>query len=265
MLSILISGRKNVYESKSPNNSTGLCNQLFHVINSIYLGKNNDIYFDKFSKDYRSGDLLPLSSILNLEEMNNRWNYHLHDFTSKDQIFIRQINPIGYVFQCYNQDRKQFSIIAKRLKFQQRWENIANKWIEAHELTQGPVNVVHLRIEDDLKRHLGNDSYQMLFTKYKNAILTHFSKEFPLVLLLEEVDHPFVKELIEMGYKVHFTDKRYDDTEITGREMHALIDLLIGKNLKIHTFIGAEGTIFTSSFSVFLKSLIEGKSRITMI
>jgi hypothetical protein len=46
--------------------------------------------------------------------------------------------------------------------------------------------------------------------------------------------------------------------------MYVLIDLLIGKNLKVDTYICAEGPIFKSSFSVLLKYLNDYKKIITI-
>jgi hypothetical protein len=48
------------------------------------------------------------------------------------------------------------------------------------------------------------------------------------------------------------------------REMFALIDLLIGKNLNVCAYICAEGRTFTSSFSVLLKHLNQYKKIITI-
>jgi hypothetical protein len=80
---------------------------------------------------------------------------------------------------------------------------------------------------------------------------------------MEDIHHPFVSELKEK-YDVVYFDKDlvmetynslYNDDVLDGREVYALVDFLIGKNLKVDTFIGAEGEKFTSSFSVLLKNI----------
>lgn len=275
----MISGRdiKMPYsiEDKSPNNSTGLCNQLFHFINTINFNQNTKIYFDFFSKDYRSGDLLKLSDILDLKKMKDLNNWDINDLIDFPGGELR-VFKIGFVFQTYHSYNDNFINITKNIIFNSKYESLAKKVIEIIGIDNEEINLVHLRIdadaEDHISRHLSKDKFQEYLESYKNNIFNNCSTDKKLVLLLEDVEHPLVKELSTKYNIVYFTkqmiletyNSMYNDNVLEGREMYALVDLLIGKNLKVDTYICAEGPIFTSSFSVLLKYLNEYKRIITV-
>lgn len=276
IISILISGREFKFpvslDDKSPNNSTGLCNQLFEVINTICYLEVNNIYFDMFSKDYRYGELLKLSDILDLEKMNllNGWNiYDLADLKHLDfeEILIKKI---GYVFQSHDLNHNKFIDISKKLIFKNKYESVAIKIIENLGLDKEEVNLVHLRIDKDAEDHISRTTgcFVDYLELYKKSILENCSTNKKLVLLLEDTNHKFVKYLSERYNTISF-DKNlvldtyrsmYCDNIMDGREMYALIDLLIGKNLIVDNYIGSQGKIFTSSFSVLLKYIGNSKN-----
>jgi len=280
VISILISGRdiKLPYSinDKSPNNSTGLCNQLFHFINSVSMySLEDDVYFDFFSKDYRSGDLLKLSDILDIQKMKNLYNWRINDlikFEGGDCFIFK----IGGVFMTYNSDVNKFIDITKKIIFNDKYELVSKKVIDNMFLNDEEVNLVHLRIdhdaEDHISRHLSKSDFDNYVNSYKTEILKNCSTDKKLVLLLEDINHPLVKELSTIYNVIYFSkdliletyNSMYDDNVLEGREMYALIDLLIGKNLKVDTYICAEGRVFTSSFSVLLKHLNQYKKTITV-
>jgi len=280
VISILISGRdfKQPYSlnDKSPNNSTGLCNQLFHFINSVSMySLENDVYFDFFSKDYRSGDLLKLSDILDIQKMKSLYNWRINDLIEFEGVNYT-IFRIGGVFMTYNSDVNKFIDITKKIIFNDKYELLSKKVIDSMSLNEEEVNLVHLRIdhdaEDHISRHVSKSAFESYINSYKREILKNCSTDKKLVLLLEDINHPLVKELSSIYNVVYFSkdliletyNSMYDDKVLDGREMYALIDLLIGKNLKVDTYICAEGGVFTSSFSILLKHLNQYKKIITI-
>jgi hypothetical protein len=270
---------------KYPRNGSGLCNQIFKVINAIdgCKAEQNFIYFDVFSKDYFTGDVCELGKILDLEEMRLRYKFKIYDITNlRPQSYY--LNNDEYVFRTYHQDPVKFGEISKKLIFNQKFEKTSNVIIEKYGLNNQKVNLVHMRIDSDYKQHvIGNkdlnhnpseeywnkriEAYDELVNRYKNSIITNCDKSIPLVLLMEQTDHPLVLEL-KKDYEIIFFDKKTvseifkqeNHTEIEGRELFALVDLLIGKNLNIENFIGLEtetplcdGGMHNSTFTILLK------------
>lgn len=271
-ISVLIHGRQLKYpfsiEEKCPLNSTGLCNQIFSAINSIHLVnvKQDTLYVDFFSKDWIKGDLLKFSDIVDINKMRSEYVWNIYDITD----FVGgefNVIPQGYVFMCYHQDKESFKKITKKLIFNQKWENLSKKIIEKMGLLDEEVNLVHLRIDKDAEDHIvelrKRECYNSLLESYRNEINKNCDVDKKLILLMEDIHHPFVSELKEK-YEIVYFDKDlvmetykslYNDDVLEGREMFALVDFLIGKNLKVDTFICAEGEKFTSSFSVLLKNI----------
>lgn len=274
---------------KYPRNGSGLCNQIFKIINAIdkCQANQNFVYFDVFSKDYLTGDTCELSKILDLEKMRLYHNLRIYDITNfKPQPYY--LNNDEYIFRTYHQNPIKFHEISKKLIFNQKFEKTSQSIIKEYGLDQ-KVNLVHLRIDADYKQHvIGNkdlkhnsseeywnkriEAYDELVNRYKNSIITNCDKSIPLVLLMEQIDHPLVLEL-QKDYDIRFFDKntvaeifkQENSEEIQGRELFALIDLLIGKNLNIETFIGLEnatlcdGVCHNSTFTILLKNIANYK------
>lgn len=276
---------------KYPNNGSGLCNQLFRFINALNFldPTNNDIFFDFFSKDYLSGDMCKISEIIDLSEMNKKYSWKLHDITefSTDYYTTNSylLHNDHFVFRSYYNSHESFEHFSRSIIWKNKYSELADKIILSKFLNESTVNLVHLRIDHDAKKHiLGNrDSdgdysseywknreraYQDLIDSYEKTIYENCDFSKPLVLLLEDVHHPLVKKL-QNDFKVIFFEKELVDTiepNISGREFYALIDLLIGTKLKIDTYIGLEnvdplsdGVKHSSSFSILLKHLADYK------
>jgi hypothetical protein len=268
---IIVHQRKPVFpvtlDQKSPFNSTGLCNQIFKLINAIQLFKSDEwrIYIDLFSKDYREGELIKISEILDIKMMNTIHNYNLNDVNELMES-PDIVNEIGYVWQSYYQDKDSFIKIVKSLVFNKKLEEFSKIIIEQFELYD-LVNLVHLRIDSDFESHITRtisaDYFSNYVNSYRKAIIDNCKNDKKLVLLMEDVEHPLINEL-KLLYDVVFFDKstilriyneNYNDGFLQGREIFALIDLLIGKNLSVDIYIGCENTNISSSFSVLLKYL----------
>jgi hypothetical protein len=274
---------------KCPNNGSGLCNQLFRFINAIsYLDpKNNQIYFDFFSKDYLSGELCSLSEIIDLKKMNETLDFKLYDVSEfKIDDFINnnyQIHNDHFAFRTYNHKFDTFISSCKSIIWKDKYLNVSNKIIDLNALKR--VNLVHLRIDQDFKKHIvgnrstesqdteeywqnRNEAYDELVKSYEKTIYENCDSDIPLVILMEETSHQLVKKL-ENDFEVIFFDKeliKSIEPSIDGREFFALIDLLIGLNLNIETYIGLEnknplrdGNKHISSFSILLKYLANYK------
>ena len=255
----------NIENTNWPGNGCGLCNQVFKLINTIAFNQGSDIYVDLFSKDYLKGNTICSSEIFNLEEMR-KLGHKLYDIVDMDYSQNYVIKTYPGVYMLYNMNKDYFINIVKSLRFTSKYENIAKNILVNKGLSNKLVNLVHLRIDIDFKNHVVSTSslenYLNLIERYREQIYLNCDNSIPLVLLLEETDHSFVKEL-QKDYDVYMFEKSEVlsvDDKIEGREIFALIDLLTAKELTIDKFIGLEG----STFSLILNYLIECKKSIIL-
>lgn len=254
-----------VQNTNWPGNGCGLCNQIFKLINTIAFNMDNDIYVDLFSKDYLDGKTICASEIFDLEEMR-KLGHRLYDIVDMDYNQNYSIRTYPAVYMLYHMNKDYFINIVKSLRFNNKYENISNNILVNKGLSNKLVNLVHLRIDIDFKDHVvatsNLENYLNLIEKYREQIYSNCDKSIPLVLLLEETNHPFVKEL-QKDYNVYMFEKSEVlsiDDEVEGREIFALIDLITAKKLTIDKFIGFEG----STFSLILNYLIECKKSIIL-
>jgi hypothetical protein len=276
---------------KYPMNGSGLCNQLFRFINVISLMRNETVYFDLFAKDIYTGEMIELSSIIDLDAMRSKYGYSIYDITQFNKQDDFQVYDNHYVFMLYDRDKIKFKDIVENIIWGEKYEELSKKIILDKNLDNKLINLVHLRIDEDYKTHvMGNRSnvdedyttpywknrekaYYELIDRYRKEIYVNCDRTIPLILLMEDINHEFVQEL-KKDYDIIFFEKetvlKYQ-SDINGRELFALVDLLIGKNLNVNNFIGLEnneplidGNKHVSSFSVLLKFLTSAK-KITMI
>jgi len=255
----------NIENTNWPGNGCGLCNQVFKLINTIAFNQGSDIYVDLFSKDYLKGNTICSSEIFNLEEMR-KLGHKLYDIVDMDYNQNYVIKTYPGVYMLYHMNKDYFINIVKSLRFTNKYENIAKSILVNKGLSNKLVNLVHLRIDIDFKNHVVStgslENYLNLIERYREQIYLNCDNSIPLVLLLEETDHSFVKEL-QKDYDVYMFEKSEVlsvDDKIEGREIFALIDLLTAKELTIDKFIGLEG----STFSLILNYLIECKKSIIL-
>jgi len=255
----------NIENTNWPGNGCGLCNQVFKLINTIAFNQGSDIYVDLFSKDYLKGNTICSSEIFNLEEMR-KLGHKLYDIVDMDYNQNYVIKTYPGVYMLYHMNKDYFINIVKSLRFTNKYENIAKSILVNKGLSNKLLNLVHLRIDIDFKNHVVStgslENYLNLIERYREQIYLNCDNSIPLVLLLEETDHSFVKEL-QKDYDVYMFEKSEVlsvDDKIEGREIFALIDLLTAKELTIDKFIGLEG----STFSLILNYLIECKKSIIL-
>ena len=246
-----------------PGNGCGLCNQIFKLMNTIAFNQGRDIYVDLFSIDYIDGHTVCVSDILDLEQMRKN-GLRIYDIIELDYRQPYLIRTYPAVYSLYHMNRSLFTSIAKSLRFTTRYEKIAKTVILNKGLLNKIVNLVHLRIDLDYKNLVvatsGPEKYSNLIEKYRSLIYSNFDKSIPLVLLLEETTHEFVKEL-QKDYEVYMFEKSdvlSIDPSICGREIFALIDMLSAKELNVDNFIGFYG----STFSLILNNIINTKKSI---
>lgn len=280
LISMVISGKdpsRIMLDKATPRNSTGLCNQIFQFINTLFVvnesGENYQIYFDHFSKDVIHGEHMQCSEIIDLKEMNSRYGWDIKEI-EEYKGGEAQIYPIGYVFLAAHRNPDFFKQTAQKIVFNEKYENVAKKLISIKGLDDEEVNLIHLRIDEDCRRHiLGNKGQEVLdeyIDGYRKKIIQNCGTDKKLVLLLEDVEHDLVKELVSKYDTILLTKEEVSQTfkeingdDIQGRELFALVDLLFGKNLKVDTYIYAENDTFTSSFSVLLKHFNEYKKMLS--
>lgn len=284
LVSMPISGKDPNHINKdnaTPGNLSGLCNQIFHFINTIYVvrmsGQEFDIYFDYFSSDYSSGEHIPCSEIIDLEQMNKRYGWNIREITDFEGV-PTEIYQTGYVFLTYYECPEFFEEMVRKLIFNNKYEQISKRLLENKGLKDEEVNLVHLRIDRVLQNHLlnyyGEDGQEKLrnyLESYENKINTYCGTDKKLVVLLSDVDHEMVtilKEKYDVFYvtreEVLEVSNELFNEEVKGHELFALVDMLFAKNLKVDTFIYAESEINTSTFSIMLKYLNQYKTMISV-
>jgi hypothetical protein len=119
------------------------------------------------------------------------------------------------------------------------------------------INVCHLRVEDDAITHWSKmnnmspeDFQRRLFDLYRKYVAT-IPKSEQLIILTYDTNHKLVQE-----FKLTHTVYTFKH-EVVGREVHAILDLLIGSECT-GTFIGCHNLELKrgSTFSYFLHKMI---------
>lgn len=253
---------------KVPSNNAGLCNQIFSIINcfSHFNLFQNEIFFDLFSTDIDGGGMISLNNIINIKEMREKYGYRIYDVTALIPNYNMQYNIFydPYIMRTYHTNENMFSKYAQEIVFTEKYESISNAIIKEYNLQNKIVNLVHLRIDSDMEKHItksqSKDVFDEIVSNYRKIIFEVCDKTLPLVLLMEDIEHPLVLELKHYYDVYYFTKNKVNEVSqkmlsegIKGRELYALIDLLIGRKLTINNYIGLENKKHQSSFSVFLK------------
>lgn len=163
------------------------------------------------------------------------------------------------IFMGWYSTFQEFSEVFSRLKFHSRYRGRAKSCLAKLDRTRS-INVVHLRIEEDGVDHwskmngMGKEEFRLELAKVYRGLLSNIPLGSQLVILTYDHRHPMVTEL-RQRYDVHTFD--HAGTGVVGRELHAIIDLLIGISCT-GTFIGCHNLALGrgSTFSYFLHRLI---------
>lgn len=247
-------------------NACGLCNQLTQIVNLLCRGQRN-FYVDLFSTDFGEGTMVPVTTILDLERMNE-----LHGLNLKDVIHLTaeeyhsgcSVIHWGPPFTEYWGNTGLFIDSARKLEMSRLFREMGSDLVSKKGLTGKEVNLIHLRIDWDFKNHCRYDIdpyYDSIVSKYEEEINRHCDPSIPLCLLLDSYEHELVGRLKEK-YDVVFITKEERNTYLPGkiqgkRDIYAFCDFAFAKNLKVNNLFILENSRETSSFSVMLKSCLD--------
>lgn len=153
-------------------------------------------------------------------------------------------------------DKHMFDYILKQITFDNKYIQAANEFINfigIKDKKVSKINVIHLRLEDDVVEKFGKDKgddyISNLEDKYIEAIKQNIDKADDTIILSYSLNNRVLKFLKENEYKFYLKEKEIE----AGREINEIIDLLIGKycnNTYIYNF--NEVTMQGSCFSYYL-------------
>jgi hypothetical protein len=245
------------------NNANGLCNQLSFLINALLYASKNGIKYvvvDNFLKDNSNLSSCPYSEILELNETNfflQKYGVILRDKTNTnidskiiESEFLKIVPGVQTSVSDSWIDSSKFFDIYNNIVFKPEFYNISNNLITEIKQKLGhdiPINVIHLRIEDDAIKHwakLSNINPNLfkkaLEVKYIYLINKYINKHAFTIVMTYSKNNNVIKYLHNNGYNF-FTKKK--DLSI-GRECNALKDLLLARKMN-NFFIGAQASTFT--------------------
>ena len=132
--------------------------------------------------------------------------------------------------------RNLFDYFLKSFVYKDEFNNKSRGFLERLQNetpSSGKLHVVHLRNEIDAIKHWGTmnnmsmEDYRELYeSTVKNIIRENIPKHETIMILTAEADgNPVIEELRDDGFKLFVREK-----EPIGRDMNAVVDLLIGKS-----------------------------------
>jgi len=253
---------------KKPNMGSGAFNQLYQVINAIteerITIKEEISFVGPFCKDHTEGNLVPISNILNLEAMNEKYNFKFKDCLLYEYNKVLYYVPNGIMLTYWSKPEK-FAQNCKCLIFSEILKDVAKNISIKRNIKDKIFNVVHIRFADNIYQdflvtHNIISEGEEAVIHCRKAIYDNCEKDIPLFILVHDKQHPFIEEL-KKDYQVEFiTISEYDEylneDLKNGRDIYAICDVLTTYNLKVKNFIYQENEKQTSSFSVFLKNTL---------
>jgi hypothetical protein len=144
-----------------------------------------------------------------------------------------------------------FNDILRNIPFHARFKEFAMV-----PLIRGAVNVLHLRLEEDAINHWSGvnnmtveEFRQTLEEKYIDIIKQYVKVSDTNIILSGSTKNSVIDFMVENGYRVMIPTKHF----INGRELNAIVDLLISKNCN-NLFIGNFNIekLSGSTFSYFI-------------
>jgi len=163
-------------------------------------------------------------------------------------------------------EKELFDELLAQMPFQYRFHQLANDFLKnsfqtdvLSSLMEIPINVMHLRLEEDaipfwgmINRISPQEYESALVNKYIKIVEQYFDKNSTTIIVSMKTDNPVCDYMRENGYKLLFMDK----TKVIGRELNAIVDLLISThcnrvfvgNALPHKFNGS-----TFSYTIFNK------------
>jgi hypothetical protein len=159
-----------------------------------------------------------------------------------------------------------FDDIISNIAFHETYVKIASDFIQTHVSHNIPINIIHLRLEDDAINHwcvmnsLPKVYYKIFIeNKYIELIKTHLNKSDNNIIVTYDNDNAVINYMKEHHYNPIFIDKSFE-----GRERNAIVDFLISKHCN-NIFIGNFhfDNLNGSSFSyLIMKNISENVKKI---
>jgi hypothetical protein len=244
------------------NNESGLCNQIMSLITGILVAienKNKYVAVSTFSGQVKGNIFLPASEVFDFNIMNEflkRYDITLIDGDGDIEKYTWNFNWI-----C-KANQSKFDEFTKYVRFQKKFYDLANSFIEK---VGSKYNCVHLRVECDIIKHyaqyfIKDTEYVIdtLNTKYQGSIIKNISTDLPIVILCAEKDNSVMQYLRNNNYRIVLCEK-----VLEGREMNAIVDLIIGANTS-GTFISNYNNklLRGSSFSYTILNFIQSSNTV---
>lgn len=261
------------WNRKYPNVGCGAFNQLYQIINAIAVGHitmyENDTYIGPFCKDHQEGSIVPISLILNLEEMNRIYGFKFIDCLNyQEKYFLNWYHPHG-VFLVHWETPLQFAESCKKIIFSDTLKNSVHEAMKEKDFLGIEANVAHIRFADNFAREVFNNlsksrDLETLEESCIRIIHETCTRELPLFLLTHDKTHPAILKLSE-DYNVIFIEafeyeKHLPESCANGRDIISVCDVIACHNLRINNFIYQENSDHVSSFSIFIKNTANYKN-----
>jgi len=243
---------------------TGLCNQLFALVNGILQAKRLQqgvAVVGSFAPELNSQQRIPASTVIDLEQTGDNVGIKLIDGDQRGRSN----------FAWYTQHSEvNFVNILRGIRFQPLLVNIAKDLCKEHLDFDKPIHTIHFRIELDAIQHwsrmnkIAPDVFrEKLASRYREAIQCIPAGE-QIIALTFDTNAPLLQEL-SANHKIIVLDTRElvnDRLGYSGRELCAVIDLLVGLECT-GTFIGCHSLKLKrgSTFSYVLWRLMAKAKR----
>lgn len=245
-----------------PDGKSGLCNQIMSLISGILLAiesKKSTVVVGEFNIDNKVGGKVPSKDIFDFKSMNLLLSKYKITLVDMVDIKINITNiKFSYNFLWINQSVKaKFEEFTKYIRFNPTYYELANKTLS---VVGTNYNTIHIRTEEDALNHWSKQN-RMNIDQFKTSleelyikkIEAYFTKSIPILLVTSDINSPIIDFLKAEGYTYYFTDK-----ELKGREVNAIVDLIIGSQTTNH-FIGNYNNelLRGSSFSYLILQLLK--------
>jgi hypothetical protein len=245
---------------------SGLCNQLFRIVNAFvaHEPEKNTIIIDLAAADYLSGDVVPISELLDLKMMNRMYGLKVRDIVDFKPKHYIHTNDF-FIFRSNWHNPPAFTSYVRKLIFSERFRQVGGKLAQHFGIVGLRVNLVHLRLESDMQAQINNkEECDRISEKYYHKITKHCNRTEPLVLLTGDCQHPLVTKLQE-EYRVIYVSKELAQAclnppgvlPLQGREVMALCDITFSQYLLVNHYICFDGGAHRqSSFSTLLRNIL---------
>jgi hypothetical protein len=251
--------------AREPNN--GLCNQLLSLVSGILFcikTKKELLIVDKFLTEINTNSYCSITQVFNLIEMNkylNRYNIKIVDGFNIDSSAFR---PISWEVITLAKKQTNYRLMAfineiyNNIFFSKYLTEYSTNFInENFSDVSKKINVIHIRLEDDAIYHwskqnnMRNDTFkQLLIVKYIELIKTNIKKDDITLILSGNINNEVVHYMKINEYNIKFINKKFSNGQY-GRELNAVIDLIIGKCCN-NIFIGCDGSTFSELLTTYI-------------